>query len=122
MRRNIVRFLAVIAALWGIAFPCPRPALADPLMAQAPPSLDATVLREIDRIQDESRRALEAFLHREPTPTACRAGFQLGARRPFIVALSARAEQAGLRRGDLVKSLAGLPIGGPDDMARAAAR
>ncbi len=122
MRGNIVRFLAVIAALWGIALPCPRPALADPLMAQAATSLDAAVLREIDTIQDESRRALEAFLRREPTPTACKAGFQLGVRRPFIIALSDRAEQAGLRRGDLVKSLAGLPIGGPDDMARAAAR
>jgi len=68
-----------------------------------------------------SKKALDAFLRRNPDAIGCRIPFALGSKL-FIVGLSSKAEQAGLRRGDLVKTLAGLPIAEPDDLGRAVAQ
>lgn len=119
MRNRGVWFLLGMTALGGISAALLTPATAGSLVAQTPPSPSGATLREIDRIKEESRQALETFLRRKPTPGTCKVGFQLGRQRPFIVALSAKAEQAGLRRGDLLKTLAGMPIAGADDVARA---
>jgi hypothetical protein len=121
MRIGSVWLLLGVAALGGVNAVCLTSATAGSRVAQTSSSPGDVVLREIDRIKGESRQALEAFLRREPTPTTCKVGFQLGRQRPFLVALAAKAEQAGLRRGDLLKSLAGIPITGADDVARATA-
>ncbi len=119
MRTTGVRFLLAMIALAGISAALLTPVAAASLVAQAPASSSGAMLREIDTIKRESRQALEAFLRQEPTPGTCKVGFQLGRQRPFIIALSRQAEQAGLRRGDLLKSLAGIPVAGAADVARA---
>jgi hypothetical protein len=77
-----------------------------PLLAQAATD---EYLRAQRQVRDQSRRALADFLRVWPDPSHCKLAFQLG-RKQFVVALSRKAEQVGLRRGDLVKTVAGLPI------------
>jgi S1-C subfamily serine protease len=103
-----VVFLLVELAVFAIADP--SPVVAGSLLAS-----DAS--REANRVKDDARRALDNFLRSEPTSSQCKVGFQLGPKR-FIVALSKRAEQAGLRRGDLVKTVAGLSIADAQERSR----
>ena len=70
-----------------------------------------------DRLKNDAGRALQNFLRTDPTPSQCRIGFQLGPKR-YIVALSKKAEDAGLRRGDFPKTVAGLSLADPQQRSR----
>src|SRR5258705_7274625 len=74
-------------------------------------------LRQQKQVRDDSRRVLENFLRTEPDPFQCKLGFQLGPKQ-FIVALSRRAEQEGLRRGDLIKTIDGLSVADSQERSR----
>jgi len=89
--------------------------------APAPSAPSASAVRNAETLKTEAGQVLATFLQRQPAPPACTIGVQLG-NRPIIVALSHRAEQAGLRRGDRLKSIAGVPLQTPEDLPRAFSR
>jgi S1-C subfamily serine protease len=77
-----------------------------PTLAQT--STDAA-LQHSQQLRSDARRFLANLLSSEPNSSQCKLGLQLGPQQ-YVVGLTKKTEQAGLRRGDRVKTIVGLSV------------
>jgi S1-C subfamily serine protease len=81
----------------------------------------AAAKREADEFRAQARQGLADFLREKPRPPACEVGYIAG-RELTVLATSDWIERAGLRRGDRITSIDGVPASQLQNQARAPSR
>ena len=81
----------------------------------------AAAKREADEFKAQARQGLIDFLREKPRPPACEIGYTTG-RQLTVLATSDWIERAGLRRGDRITSIDGVPASQLQNQARPPAR
>jgi len=81
----------------------------------------AAAKREADEFKAQARQGLIDFLREKPRPPACETGYITG-RQLTVLATSDWIERAGLRRGDRITSIDGVPASQLQNQARPPAR
>ena len=77
--------------------------------------------READEFRAQARQGLADFLREKPRPPACEIGYIAG-RELTVLATSDWIERAGLRRGDRITSIDGVPAAQLQNQARPPSR
>jgi hypothetical protein len=77
--------------------------------------------READEFKAQARQGLADFLREKPRPPACEIGYIAG-RELTVLATSDWIERAGLRRGDRITSIDGVPAAQLQNQARPPSR
>ena len=81
----------------------------------------AAAKREADEFRAQARQGLTDFLREKPRPPACEVGYIAG-RELTVLATSDWIERAGLRRGDRITSIDGIPASQLQNQARPPSR
>jgi S1-C subfamily serine protease len=81
----------------------------------------AAAKREADEFRAQARQGLADFLREKPRPPACEVGYIAG-RELTVLATSDWIERAGLRRGDRITSIDGVPASQLQNQARPPSR
>src|SRR5262245_65448888 len=115
MRHRWLRFTCTLAVIAAVAIGCAsRNAARDG-------SGPAAAKREADEFKAQARQGLVDFQREKPRPPVCEIGYLTG-RELSVLATSEWLERAGLRRGDRITSVDGVPASQLHNQPRPSAR
>src|SRR5215468_6723906 len=113
MRHRWLRWVSTLAVIAAIAAGCAT--------KNGGGNVPAPARREAEEFKAQARQGLVDFQREKPRPPACEIGYLTG-RELTVLATSEWIERAGLRRGDRIVSIDGVPASQLQGQARPSAR
>jgi S1-C subfamily serine protease len=119
MRRHWLQRAGVLASVVAACVGCASRGSSPDSSGRSSPS--AAARQEAEQFKAQARQGLADFVREKPRPPTCESGYLIG-RQLTVLATSDWIERAGLRRGDRITSMDGVPVGALQDHARLQAR
>jgi S1-C subfamily serine protease len=119
MRKRWLQWGCMLAGVAALAVACASRNSSSGSSAHLSPS--AVAKQEAEEFKAQARQGLVDFLREKPRPPTCEMGFMTG-RQLTVLATSESAERAGLRRGDRITTIDGVPAANLQNQARPPAR